>query len=188
MWFKIIAVLTVAGLAKSSIEEPRKLYRTKEVQQIDRFNDPFDGVAYRLPNATVPLRYDIWLSTDVHSGNFSFEGRVTIQIQAVENTPDITLHYRELTIVNVNLLSSSGDLIQSNVPITTRSNVEFMIITPATPLIQGQVYSVEISYLGVLRDDDAGFYRSSYIDNLGTRKWLATTQFESTDARHAFPW
>lgn len=180
--------LSVSLLASASIEEPRKLYRTDELQAIQGLNDPVDGIAYRLPNNTIPLRYDIWLSTDIHSGNFTFEGRVTIQIQAVENTASITLHYRQLTIVNINLLDSTGSTIQTAVPWRPQDNVEFLIITPTAPLVQGQTYSVVISYIGELRNDDAGFYRSSYVDNLGVRKWLATTQFESTDARHAFPW
>merc|ERR1712013_314198 len=45
---------------------------------------------------------------------------------------------------------------------------------------------LSIFFTGVLNDELAGFYRSSYTEN-GEKKWIATTQFEATDARRAFP-
>ena len=33
----------------------------------------------------------------------------------------------------------------------------------------------------------AGFYRSEYLDAQGNKKWMGSTQFESLDARRAFP-
>lgn len=188
MFLKLLILITVFAFAASD-EEPRKLYKFDgEKVEVSPFTDPFNGIDYRLHNSTVPIRYDIWLSTEIHKGEFDFEGRVTIEIRVIENTSNITLHYRQLTIVNVDLLSSAGSAIQSNVPTTSHDDVEFLIINPTQELIAGQNYSVVISYLGVLRDDDAGFYRSSYTDDQGQRVWLATTQFESTDARHGFPW
>lgn len=187
MWLKLIVLLaTFSFIAAKS--DPIKLYRDIDVEGISLYTDPFDGKDYRLPNNTIPLHYDIWLSTNIHNGIFDFDGRVTIQIQAIENTPNITIHYREVTIVKVDLFNAAGFLLQSDVPIETREDVEFLIITPSLPLVQGQIYSVEITYIGLLRNDDAGFYRSSYLDSIGRTVWLATTQFESTDARHAFPW
>ena len=37
--------------------------------------------------------------------------------------------------------------------------------------------------LGVLADGILGFYRSSYKDEVGNTKYMATTQMEPTDAR-----
>lgn len=188
MWYKLVVLVAAFSLVTPNLT-PRKLYKDNDGQDlITSFSDPFDNQDYRLPNSTVPLRYDIWLSTDIHRGVFDFNGLVAIQIMALENTPDITLHYRELTIVTVNLFNSNGVLIQSNVPTTRREDVEFLIIRPTQPFVEGQTYSVQLNYRGVLRTDDAGFYRSSYVNTLGQTVWLATTQFESTDARHAFPW
>jgi aminopeptidase 2 len=46
---------------------------------------------------------------------------------------------------------------------------------------------LDIAFEGELNDIMAGFYRSSYKDAEGNTQYLATTQFESTDARRAFP-
>ncbi|MCZ6461098.1 MAG: M1 family aminopeptidase, partial [Actinobacteria bacterium] len=48
-------------------------------------------------------------------------------------------------------------------------------------------WRLEISFEGVLNDDLRGFYRSVYTDGDGNEKTIATTQFEATDARRAFP-
>ncbi|PSN54388.1 Aminopeptidase N [Blattella germanica] len=63
---------------------------------------------------------------------------------------------------------------------------QFLIIHLAQPLAAGSQYRVNISYIGNLNDILQGFYRSSYTVNNETR-WIATTQFQPTDARRAFP-
>ena len=44
-----------------------------------------------------------------------------------------------------------------------------------------------VPWTGNLNNELAGFYRSSYIDEDGEKKYIATTQFEATDARRALP-
>jgi puromycin-sensitive aminopeptidase len=46
---------------------------------------------------------------------------------------------------------------------------------------------LEIDYQGCLNNQMAGFYRSTYKDSKGVEKIVASTQFESLDARRAFP-
>jgi puromycin-sensitive aminopeptidase len=48
-------------------------------------------------------------------------------------------------------------------------------------------WKLEILFQGILNDDLRGFYRSVYTDDAGNEKTIATTQFEATDARRAFP-
>jgi aminopeptidase N len=193
MWLKLLLLISTATFALAA-KGPRKLYKVEnfdeelpETVPFAPFRDPYDNIDYRLPNNTRPIHYDVWLKTDIDQGIFDFSGRVTIHIEALENTNEITLHYRQLTIVDVKLQRATGATLQSNVPFSVNETLEFVIIKPTQRLISGSQYRIVINYIGELRDDDAGFYRSSYLEGT-TRKWLATTQFESTDARHAFPW
>ncbi len=47
-------------------------------------------------------------------------------------------------------------------------------------------FELEIKFKGILNDLMRGFYRSKYFHE-GKEKYMATTQFEATDARRAFP-
>ena len=46
---------------------------------------------------------------------------------------------------------------------------------------------LHVQFVGTLNDHLAGFYRSSYRDAKGDKKYMATTQMEATDARRAIP-
>ncbi len=48
-------------------------------------------------------------------------------------------------------------------------------------------WELDLTFTGVLNDKLHGFYRSTFIDIDGTTQTIATTQFEATDARRAFP-
>jgi puromycin-sensitive aminopeptidase len=48
-------------------------------------------------------------------------------------------------------------------------------------------WKLHIEFRGILNDKLHGFYRSHYTDAAGKGHTVATTQFESTDARRAFP-
>lgn len=63
--------------------------------------------------------------------------------------------------------------------VTNKWTIKFATNLPALSIL-------EVSFLGYMTDEMAGFYRSYYIEN-GQKVWLGTTQFQSTDARKAFP-
>lgn len=143
---------------------------------------------YRLPNNTLPLHYNISLRTNIHRGDFVFDGRVHIHVKVLEDSDTITLHYRQLAIRNVNILDVNGTIIQENVRFTMTHPLEFLDISPRIPLTINDEFIVDVSYRGILRDDGAGFIRSSYISpDTNETIWLASVQFKNTDARHAVP-
>lgn len=123
---------------------------------------------YRLPNTTTPNAYDVTLRTWVHEENFQFNGSVRIDISIEEPTNTITLHHRYLTIGDVRLWFG-----ETSIPILSYSyntTFEFFTVSVQEALILGESYVLDIDYSGTLRNDEAGFYRSSYIADDGTRR------------------
>ncbi|EDS27417.1 protease m1 zinc metalloprotease [Culex quinquefasciatus] len=165
------------------------------VQSCSTVRAQVDGDNYRLPNNSYPLRYDLELTTYVHEDGserqFRFDGKVKIELIVKDDrNSSITVHYRQTTITHVKLWSlfangTENVLLDDDSSFTLDGRREFLTVTP-TSLHVGTLF-LEIEYYGELRKDNAGFYRSSYVDDTGRTRWLATTQFSSTDARHAFP-
>lgn len=144
--------------------------------------------SFRLPNNTEPVSYSIRLSTDIHRGDFGFQGEVTIAIRALEATNSVTLHSRQTIIERIDLIAPNGTLVQGNVPFTYDSEVEFLVIPVERGLAAGEELSIDISYQGFLRSELMGFFRTSYYNpETDQDVWLATTQFQPINARQAFP-
>lgn len=104
-------------------------------------------------------------------------------------TQNITLHSKDLEIKEneVTVNDSSGRKVAISKIAYDKEN-EFLIINLSEKLAADGKYNVFIAFEGKLSDNLAGFYRSSYMDKAtNTKRWLATTQFEATDARRAFP-
>ena len=155
-------------------------------EMISIFKDEVDGKEYRLPNNTYPINYNIQLETNVHKGDFAFNGKVRIHIKVVNASKTITLQTRQITLINIKLMNIDMSILTANATYTETIDTEFLIIDTPDLMVDQELY-VEIDYTAILRDDEAGFYRSSYKNLAGQTVWLAVTQFEQTDARHAFP-
>jgi aminopeptidase N len=106
----------------------------------------------------------------------------------MKNTTKIVIHSRQQEIGDIYLYRDPDRQINI-IPTTSKYNetLEFLEISTTEILISGKEYLISIDYKGKLRDDNLGFYRSSYINEDDERVWLAATQFEETEARHAFP-
>lgn len=81
--------------------------------------------------------------------------------------------------------NASGRIVEIDRQFVVESK-QFYVLMFKRKLLAGERYVVRIKYDGVLNDYLQGFYRSSYTVRNETR-WLATTQFQPTDARRAFP-
>src|SRR4029079_18797506 len=82
------------------------------------------------------------------------------------------------------LVDSTGTSHRGAVTLDTE-NEPARIVLDGTLQTGGAV--LHLRFRGVLNDQLRGFYRSTYKDAVGDDKVIATTQFESTSARRAFP-
>ncbi len=124
--------------------------------------------SYRLPVHVRPERYRIMLKPNLE--NFTFEGEETIYLTLEKSTKEIILHSADLKI----------ECEDAKVLYDEKSETAKLIFKKNIPVGKHEVF---LKFKGILNDKMRGFYRSKY----GENKHLATTQFESTDARRAFP-
>ena len=145
---------------------------------------PWDNV--RLPSSVTPSHYDVNLNVDL--GTFQVMGNVNITCSVNSETNYILLHAKDMSIGqrDVRALSEGGLLSAVQATGTFQPKHDFYVLELGSSLQPGAVY-VHLVFNYTLRDDLAGFYKSSYVNDLGERRFLATTQFEPTDARRAFP-
>ena len=68
-----------------------------------------------------------------------------------------------------------------------RSTESIDTALPSSDNVADKRVMLTINYTGFLNDQMAGFYRSTYQDMDGRDRIMASTQFESLDARRAFP-
>lgn len=115
--------------------------------------------------------------------DFTFEGNVVIDLSVKDTSDSVTLNVLEITIKSVRINEKEITNIEYN---EERQEVKFTL-NKDQKLSKGSKAKIEIDYKGILNDQMAGFYRSKYTDANNQIKYLATTQFEATDARRAFP-
>ena len=132
---------------------------------------------YRLPRTVAPRRYDLELTPDLATARFS--GRVSIDLEVLEQAEHIVLNAAELEIVSctVNNLSASFSLDE---------DLERLTVVAPDSLATGRATLV-ITFTGTLNDKLRGWYRSTYTDDAGIERVVATSQMQATDCRRAFP-
>ncbi|PAV59165.1 hypothetical protein WR25_24593 [Diploscapter pachys] len=138
----------------------------------------------RLPLYAKPANYDIKLRPNF--ANFTFEGVVDIKVDITAPTDQLKLHTLDLAIHNVSVTPAADK--NPFVDLKTEYSQKTNMLTVHLPKkLDPQEVTLTIKYTGELNDKMRGFYRSSYKNANGEEKWLASTQFESTYARYAFP-
>lgn len=135
--------------------------------EIDKDNN--NEIIYRLPNNTFPLYYEININTALEKNNFQFNGTTIIKIMIKEDKSNqISLHSKSAKIENIEIKDVNEKSIQINKCIIN-IKTDILTITTNETLIKNNQYFLTIKYTSYLRDDNLGFYKSSYIDENGNK-------------------
>jgi puromycin-sensitive aminopeptidase len=138
---------------------------------------------YRLPRKVLPRHYSLELSP--HLGSATFSGHVAIELDVVEPAGEVVLNAAELDVSLASWRRSDSAEIH---PLEVRLDEALeraVFVLPGTA--EPGSYVLECSFSGLLNDKLRGFYRSRFTGPDGVEHTIATTHFESTDARRAFP-
>uniref|UniRef100_A0A8C4I353 Aminopeptidase n=1 Tax=Dicentrarchus labrax TaxID=13489 RepID=A0A8C4I353_DICLA len=132
-------------------------------------NLSFPWSRLRLPRYIIPLHYHLLLHPNLTS--LSFTGSVQIQIDVQNNTNWVVLHSKGLQISKATILDQNLAHLSDQVQV----------------LSNGQKYFLYIEFGAKLAEGFYGFYKSTYRTSTGETRTLASTHFEPTSARMAFP-
>ncbi|GAB1864921.1 Aminopeptidase [Camponotus japonicus] len=141
--------------------------------------------SFRLPKEVKPIRYDLFLHPKLKQKTFS--GKVTILIDVLDDRTTIALHQKGLKITTVEL-KTYGLEKDYKIEISSISNpskYEIFVISTETELKPG-LYNLSLEFDGSLKNKIVGFYSSTYQYD-SEERYIATTKFEPTYARQAFP-
>ena len=137
---------------------------------------------YRLPRHVIPHRYDLTIDPDLDGATFTGQAEIAITIE--EPTEEIVLNAVELELDHIALTDAQGRELSATV--TYEEDTERARLALSGPAAAGD-WSLSIAFRGILNNKLRGFYRSTFTDGEGVERTIATTQFEATDARRAFP-
>lgn len=180
-----VALLLLINTIEATVIPLRELHFTSD-RYFESYEARATGEEYRLPLTVTPDLYTITLTPN-YTDFATFNGEVEILVTATANASSISLHYDNMTIVERKVTDIDGNefaLVRDKYNNITNM---YTLTLSKDKLTNGTQYKIYFNYTGHLLDDMAGFYRSSYKTADGEQRWLATTQFEPTDARRAFP-
>jgi aminopeptidase 2 len=103
-----------------------------------------------------------------------------------EDSTSIALNTNELTIHSTTV-TAGDDVVSDSPTLSHDKDSETTTVSFKSTLSKGSKAKLTMTFSGILNDNMAGFYRSSFKAEDGSTTYMATTQMEPTDARRAFP-
>jgi aminopeptidase N len=159
----------------------------------------------RLDRAFTPKHYDLAYQT-IDLVRHTFQGTVQIHLEpnpVGKRKPgkSITLHALELNLLSATLMKRGEENNDTSI-LNTAVEFRYVKSSQTCEIVfekdivnsslesfkeEGDEYCLTIDFMGILNNDMRGLYRSMYKGLDGKMRTMATTQFEATDARRAFP-
>ncbi|MBI5139887.1 MAG: M1 family metallopeptidase [Candidatus Vogelbacteria bacterium] len=133
-----------------------------------------------LPAHVNPERYRLIIHPNL--SDFTFKGEETAYLKVSKPTKDITFHSVEIKMEHAFVTAGKTKQVAHKIKYDEGNET---VTFSFQKTVSGKV-ELNLKFTGIINDQMRGFYRSSY--KLGEETiYMATTQFEATDARRAFP-
>jgi len=137
---------------------------------------------FRLPRTVIPSHYDITLSPDGASRLFS--GEVTITVDVLSAVSMIKLNAKHLVVSSALARHSGGTVLEAAIKLD--EDKEMVELAFAGVVGKGQ-WQLELKFAGRHGNNGQGFFATTWSDSEKNEHTMLCTQFESADARSAFP-
>ncbi|KAL2041709.1 hypothetical protein N7G274_005493 [Stereocaulon virgatum] len=144
-----------------------------------------------LPDTVKPVHYAIELFDLELGGAFAYQGTVRIEININKAVEEITLNTHQLNVSSAGFIDGKS---ASRISFDENSQRTTLAFSEAVQPSPNAVIHLEFS--GTMNNSMVGFYRSKYkpavtparsVPMEGESHCMFSTQFESSDARRAFP-
>ena len=123
-----------------------------------------------------PYFYEIkikpYIGTFESYGNksFTFDGQVNISFVCLNQTDKIVIHSKDLTIIETKLFKNNTNEVFISKNLKYDEVREFLTIEMNAKCERNVNYTLHMTYIGIISDSLAGFYRSSYTNSNKTLK------------------
>ncbi|XP_076160195.1 glutamyl aminopeptidase isoform X5 [Ptiloglossa arizonensis] len=144
---------------------------------------PWNNV--RLPTFAHPTRYNITIHPNLTT--LEVKGQVTIEFYVDKETNYIVFHSKNLTMNEKMVQDRKGHRLKIAKLLEYPKHQQLYLELEESKFRKRGNYSVHLRFISKLTSELEGFYLSSYVTPEGEKRYLATTHFEPTYARSAFP-
>jgi len=138
----------------------------------------------RLPLSVLPTLYTIDLNASL--GTAHFGGRMQMDLHFAEEAEEILFHAIDMDISDVQFTLPPAAPVAVAAAGYTGQHDLYHVKLPSR-VAAGSSATLTMEFAGTIGRGLGGFYLSEYRTRSGERRLMASTQFESTDARRAFP-
>ncbi|XP_056592948.1 endoplasmic reticulum aminopeptidase 1 [Triplophysa dalaica] len=143
---------------------------------------PFPWNKMRLPDTAKPHHYDLLIHPNLTS--LTFTGAVEILLEVERDTRALILHSKRLHVSRALLLASRRPL---DLQVSEfEPHEQIALFSDGLTFARGS-HVVRLEFSANLSDSFHGFYKGTYTTSSGEVRMMASTQFEATHARAAFP-
>jgi len=120
-----------------------------------------DGDAYRLPDTTEPVSYELRIKPDIKNNLFS--GQVDIVVRAKQYTSEVILNSKDLIVSSVSWFQD----LKTNRSTALKDYVyeqrnERLIIKLEKLIVPPRLYKFTVVFSGTVRNDFTGFHKYIY--------------------------